>query len=203
MKRNKFLIALLLVIFLTGCSAKTNPILDSGKVALEKHDYKEAMELLSSILDEDNSNDEARAMYMQAMRMSNVEKYEARQDYDEAIEEIELIEKIRGGSSTIKSEATDKKKELIKINDEYKKDQEERKENAKSSASKDKYKVEQNALKENVIIKDKEEKEKEEEQEEKEEESNKEDESKPDDTSKPEDSSTITPTPETTPTPQP
>ncbi len=42
-----------------------------------------------------------------------------------------------------------KRKELIKLNEEYKKAQEERKENAKDASSQGQYKLEQDAIKEN------------------------------------------------------
>ena len=76
-------------------------------------------------------------------------EYEEKKNYDKAIACLEAIENLKGGSSDIKNEASKKKKELIKLNEEYKKAQEERKENAKDISSQGQYKLEQDAIKEN------------------------------------------------------
>lgn len=146
MKKKIILIITALSMFLVGCSLKSdNDSTEHGKELLEKHQYKEAMKVLSDALEEDSNNDHARAMYMQAMRMLKVSKYEESANYDKAIEELELIEKIRDGSSDIKDEASKRKSELKKISEEAKKAKLERKQKAKYSASQDKGRIESDA----------------------------------------------------------
>ena len=55
--------------------------------------------------------------------MKDALDYENKQLYDKAIQCLEDAEKIKGGSSDIRSEAAQKKKELTKLNEEYKKEQ--------------------------------------------------------------------------------
>lgn len=151
MKNKKILIMMIMTIFITGCSAsKQDELINKGKLALEKHDYTEAKDILSQALTSDNTNENARNMYIQAVKMKNAAEYEEKKNYDKAIQCLEIVENLKGGSSEIKNEASQKKKELIKLNEEYKKAQEERKENAKNVSSQGKYKLEQDALKENI-----------------------------------------------------
>lgn len=147
MKQKIILLVALLSIFLTGCSSEDeNNLVEQGKNALEKHKYSDAREFLSQALEVDSADENARAMYMQAMRMENTDKYKEQGNYKKAIKELEFLEKIKGGSSTIKSEASNLKKELEKLNEQYKQEQEERKENAKLTSKKDKRRVERDAL---------------------------------------------------------
>ena len=144
MKKKIILPILLFSMLLTGCSfLEESTLAHEGKVALEKHEYKDAMTKLSSALEEDSSDEGARAMYMQAMRMSSVDYYEQKGDLKKAIEDLKAIEEIKGGSSQIKSEASDKKKEFTKLQENLEKDQITRKEKAKESASGYKYKEQQ------------------------------------------------------------
>ena len=150
MKHKKILIIMIITIFFTGCSvAKEDELLNEGKSALEKHEYTKAQDLLSQVLTADSTNENARSMYIQSVKMQDAAEYEEKKNYDKAIACLEAIENLKGGSSEIKSEASKKKKELTKLNEEYKKAQEERKENAKDVSSQGKYKLEQDALKEN------------------------------------------------------
>ena len=147
MKQKIILLVALLSILLTGCSNQDeNSLVEQGKNALEKHKYSDAREFLSQALEVDSADENARAMYMQAMRMENTDKYKGQGNYKKAIKELELLEKIKGGSSTIKNEASNLKKELEKLNEQYKQEQEERKENAKLTSKKDKHRVERDAL---------------------------------------------------------
>lgn len=150
MKNRKILFIMIITLLFTGCSApKENELLNEGKLALEKHEYAKAEDLLSQVLTADSTNENARSMYIQAVKMKDAAEYEENKNYDKAIECLEAIEKLKSGSSEIKSEASKKKKELIKLNEEYKKAQEERKENAKDISGQGKYKLEQDAIKEN------------------------------------------------------
>ena len=150
MKNKKILIIMIITIFFTGCSpSKEDTLINEGKLALEKHDYTKAQDLLSQVLTIDSTDENARSMYIQAVKMKDSAEYEEKRNYEKSIECLEVIENLKGGSSQIKSEASQKKKELIKLNEEYKKAQEERKENAKDVSGQGKYKLEQDALKEN------------------------------------------------------
>ena len=150
MKNKKILIIMIITIFFTGCSAsKEDTLINEGKLALEKHDYTKAQDLLSQVLTMDSTDENARNMYIQAVKMKDAAEYEEKRNYEKSIECLEVIENLKGGSSQIKSEASQKKKELIKLNEEYKKAQEERKENAKDVSGQGKYKLEQDAIKEN------------------------------------------------------
>lgn len=150
MKNKKILIIMIITIFFTGCSpSKEDTLINEGKLALEKHDYTKAQDLLSQVLTMDSTDENARSMYIQAVKMKDAAEYEEKRNYEKSIECLEVIENLKGGSSQIKSEASQKKKELIKLNEEYKKAQEERKENAKDVSGQGKYKLEQDAIKEN------------------------------------------------------
>ena len=150
MKNKKILIIMIITIFFTWCSpSKEDTLINEGKLALEKHDYTKAQDLLSQVLTIDSTDENARSMYIQAVKMKDSAEYEEKRNYDKSIECLEVIENLKGGSSQIKSEASQKKKELIKLNEEYKKAQEERKENAKDVSGQGKYKLEQDAIKEN------------------------------------------------------
>lgn len=168
MKQKIVLAITLISILLTGCNSKEESTYSNdGRVALENHQYEDAMKLLSSALEEDSADEHSRAMYMQARRMLNAIEYEEIKNYEKAIKELEFIESIKGGSSTIKSEATSKKKDLEKLYDEQLKAEQQRKEDAKNVANQDKYKLEQEALelerkKQEALEKEKAEQEKEE-----------------------------------------
>lgn len=150
MKYKNILIIMIITILFTGCSAsKKDELLNEGKLALERHEYTKAQELLSQALTADSTNENARSMYIQAVKMKDAAEYEDKKNYEKAIACLEAIENLKGGSSDIKNEASKKKKELIKLNEEYKKAQEERKENAKDVSSQGQYKLEQDAIKEN------------------------------------------------------
>ena len=179
MKQKIVLAVTLISILLTGCNSKEESTYShDGRVALENHQYEDAMKLLSSALEEDSADEHSRAMYMQARRMLNAIEYEEMKNYEKAIKELEFIEGIKSGSSTIKSEATSKKKELEKLYDEQLKAEQQRKEDAKNVANQDKYKLEQEALelekqKQEALEKEKAEQEKEKEEQDKKEENDK------------------------------
>ncbi|WP_235629350.1 hypothetical protein [Clostridioides difficile] len=150
MRGRVILLISILSIFLVGCSFNKKDeinLVEQGKTYLEKHNYKKAMESLSSALEEDSTNENARAMYMQAMRMSNMTEFEELKNYEGAIKELKLIEKIKNGSSVIKEEATKKKEELTKLEKEQNEAEEQRKKKAKDTAGEDRYRVESDARK--------------------------------------------------------
>lgn len=153
MKKRLVLFITIVSILATGCSNKNkNKLVEQGKDALENHNYKEAKEFLSQALDDDSTDEHARAMYVQAMRLEKAIKYEEQGNYKKAIEELDIGEKIKNGSQSIHVDISNKKKELTKLNEEYLKSQETRKENAKIEVGKDRYCVEQLANKENQKI---------------------------------------------------
>lgn len=165
MKTKVILAISILAIFLAGCESKQEiNLVDKGKAALEKHEYTEAKDLLSQALEIDSTDEHARAMYVQASRMLEMEEYKKQKNYKKAINELEIIENIKGGSTVIKNEASTIKKELEKLKDEHEKAQQERKQNAKKTSSNDTYKVEREALKQYEEQKRKEEEKKKQEQ---------------------------------------
>lgn len=166
MKKKIVLIITLLSIFMIGCTSKTeeSSLVKEGKIALEAHKYSDAMKLLSNALDEDSSDEYARSMYMQAMRMINVDSYKSKTNYKKAIEELEAIEKIKNGSQVIKSEASNELKEIKKLYDSQKEAERKRKEDAKTAASKDAYKASQQLTKYEESLREEEKKKQEEEE---------------------------------------
>lgn len=168
MKKKIVLIITLLSIFMIGCTSKSeeSSLVEEGKVALENHKYSDAMKLLSSALEEDSSDEHARAMYMQAMRMINVDSYKSKTNYKKAIEELEAIVKIKNGSQVIKSEASNELKEIKKLYESQKEAEIKRKDEAKVSASKDVYKASQQLTQYEESVREEEEKNKQEQEEE-------------------------------------
>lgn len=166
MKKKIVLIITLLSIFMIGCTSKTeeSSLVEEGKIALEDHKYSDAMKLLSNALEEDSSDEHARSMYMQAMRMINVDSYKSKTNYKKAIEELEAIEKIKNGSQVIKSEASNELKEIKKLYDSQKEAERKRKEDAKTAASKDAYKASQQLTKYEESLREEEKKKQEEEE---------------------------------------
>lgn len=167
MKKKIVLIITLLSIFMIGCTSKSeeSSLVEEGKVALENHKYSDAMKLLSSALEEDSSDEHARAMYMQAMRMINVDSYKSKTNYKKAIEELEAIVKIKNGSQVIKSEASNELKEIKKLYESQKEAEIKRKDEAKVSASKDVYKASQQLTQYEESVREEEEKNKQEQEE--------------------------------------
>lgn len=167
MKKKLFTVLILILVLCSGCSKLSESnILGKGQEKLENHQYDEALALLSQALDEDSSNESARAMYMQARKMQSAEEYEKNNEYDKAIEELNAIVNINNGSKKIKRESINKKAEIEKLKEAAEKEALERKENAKKSSKEDVNKLESQIIYENEK---KEEEPKEEEEEEKEE----------------------------------
>ena len=138
MNKKIVLIIALLSILMMGCTKNEfgSTFVEDGKIALESHKYSEAMKLLSSALEQDNADEYARAMYMQAMKMLSVEEYKGQGNYKKAIEELEGITSIKNGSSKIKSTASSELSEMKKLYEEQKEAEAKRKEDAKVAASK-------------------------------------------------------------------
>lgn len=150
MRNKRILMIIVIAMLFTGCSTvKEDTLLEKGKLALERHEYTNAKDILSQVLTGDSTNEDARSMYMQAVKMTDANMYESQKRYDKAIECLDTIEKLNGGSIEIKREASKKKRELKKLNEEYQKDKATRKENAKDASSKGTYKLEQDAIKAN------------------------------------------------------
>ena len=148
MNKKIVLIIALLSIFMIGCTKEEkSTLVQDGRAALEAHEYSDAMKILSEALEENKDDEHARAMYMQAMRMLNVDKFKSYTNYKKAIEELEAIENIKNGSSVIKDEASSELKEMKKLYEEQLTAQAERKESAKITASKDVYNANQELIK--------------------------------------------------------
>ena len=77
MKYKNILIIMIITILFTGCSAsQKDELLNEGKLALERHEYTKAQELLSQALTADSTNENARSMYIQAVKMKDAAEYE-------------------------------------------------------------------------------------------------------------------------------
>ena len=95
MKYKNILIIMIITILFTGCSAsKKDELLNEGKLALERHEYTKAQELLSQALTADSTNENARSMYIQAVKMKDAAEYEEKKNYDKAIACLEAIENL-------------------------------------------------------------------------------------------------------------
>jgi hypothetical protein len=146
--RTKIILMITLVSLLfAGCSFNNKDVdyFEKGTQELEDSKYKEAMKSFSTVLDDDDTNQNAKAMYLQAMRMSKALNFKEEDDYRSAIEQLEFISKIKNGSSTVKSKAIKLKKQFKDDLEEENKNKERRKESAKSSAKDDLSRVEQDA----------------------------------------------------------
>ncbi|WP_304340194.1 hypothetical protein [Metaclostridioides mangenotii] len=146
--RAKIILMITLVsLIFVGCSFNNKDVdyFEKGTQELEDSKYKEAMKSFSTVLDDDDTNQNAKAMYLQAMRMSKALKFKEEDNYRSAIEQLDFISKIKNGSSTVKSEATKLKKQFKDELEEENKNKESRKESAKNSAKDDLSRVEQDA----------------------------------------------------------
>ena len=135
MKRKVLTILMSLTLAFIGCSkVSESNTLKEAKHQLENHNYEDAIIILSQIINEDSNNDEARAMYIQARKMLNAEKYESNNDIKRAINELDDIVNISNGSQLINKESINKKSELENLQEERKKDFQQKKYNAKESS---------------------------------------------------------------------
>ncbi|MBU5306239.1 hypothetical protein KQI18_00440 [Clostridioides mangenotii] len=147
MRTKIILLITLASLLFVGCSFNNKEVdyFELGTQQLEDHKYKEAMSSFSTVLDDDDTNQSAKAMYLQAMRMSKALKFEKEENYQSAIKQLGFIAKIKNGSPTIKSEAAKMNKKFKKIVEDEKNDKESRKDNAKNSAKDDISRVEHDA----------------------------------------------------------
>lgn len=123
MKRKVLTILMSLTLAFIGCSkVSESNTLKEAKHQLENHNYEDAIIILSQIINEDSNNDEARAMYIQARKMLNAEKYESNNDIKRAINELDDIVNISNGSQLINKESINKKSELENLQEEREKD---------------------------------------------------------------------------------
>lgn len=158
MTKKLFTILILTVILCSGCSKLSrNDILKKGQEKLESHQYDIALTLLSEVLDEDSTNESARAMYMQARKMQSAQEYEKNHEYDKSIKELNSIVNINNGSKKIKQQSINKKIELEKLQEISEKEALERRENAKKTSKEYSNKIESQIIYEMKKSKEKEE----------------------------------------------
>lgn len=137
MKKTLLLALIIVSGIIGGCSKmEESSELDKARKELENHNFDVAQDILSELLNDYSGNEQARAMYLQARKMSSALKYEQNQDYDKAITELNDIVNINNGSSVIKKESINKKEELEKLEAQREKDALNRKSNAKSTTKK-------------------------------------------------------------------
>lgn len=134
MKRKYLIILIVLVAFSVGCNNKETSLLKDGQRCLENHEYYDAQKYLSDFLELEPKNENARAMYMQAIKMPKAEYYKEKGFYNKGIECLENIVNTENGSQKIKVESKELKKELEKLQSDQQEAQNIRKENAKEVA---------------------------------------------------------------------
>ena len=145
----KILLVTLMIcsIIISGCSKEVEGLnKQQAKEELENHNYETALDLLSDVIDDDPKDNEARAMYTQARKMLNADKYEKKGYYEKAIIELEAVVKISEGSQVIKKTAENKRQELEKLKEEEEKVALQLKANAKESSKKDNQKADAQIL---------------------------------------------------------
>ncbi|MDR1774308.1 MAG: tetratricopeptide repeat protein [Clostridioides sp.] len=150
MKKTAVFFIIAISLFLCACVKNSAEIdyYNQGMQQLEDHKFDEAIESFSKLL-KDSDDSAARAMYIQALHMKNAMDYVEYEDYKKAIKELDIIIKMKEGSSAIKSEATKKKDEYNKTLKDIEEEMSQRKEKAKKSAKGDLDRVREIALKAN------------------------------------------------------
>lgn len=148
MKKILLLIAMI-SIMTVGCSKKSQEgdEFNLGQSALEKGNYKEAIEYLQKAVNKNSENDDARTMYIQAMNISKAIKYKEDGNYHKAIKLLADTEKLSGGSLETKEKAMEMKEEFQNLLDQKLSQAEKRKESARASIKKDTERVNNEALK--------------------------------------------------------
>lgn len=132
-------IVLVCAITLSGCGfTESSELMTGARKFIENGEYDKAMTNLSKVLDEDESNSEARGMYYQAMKLKKAKKCNDRKDYEQEIKELQDLLNDNSGSAKVRSQA----EEMLAKAQESLKNQNRatitRKENAKKSAEENK-----------------------------------------------------------------
>lgn len=132
-------IVLICAITLSGCGlTESSELMTGARKFIENGEYDKAMTNLSKVLDEDESNSEARGMYYQAMKLKKAKKCHDRKDYEQEIKELQDLLNDNSGSAKVRSQAED----MLSKAQEALKNQNRatitRKENAKKSAEENK-----------------------------------------------------------------
>ena len=126
---------------LSGCGiTESSELMTGARKFIEKGEYDKAMANLSKVIEEDDTNSEARGMYYQAMKLKKAQYYADRKYYDQEVKELQDLINDNSGSSKIRSQAEDmldKAQELLKNQNRA---EIVRKENAKKSAEENKNK---------------------------------------------------------------
>lgn len=130
---------LICALTLSGCGfTESSELMTGARKFIENGEYDKAMTNLSKVLDEDESNSEARGMYYQAMKLKKAQKCESRKDYEQEIKELQDLLNDNSGSAKVRSQAEDmlaKAQEALKN---QKRATITRKENAKKTAEENK-----------------------------------------------------------------
>lgn len=140
MKNKKIYLVLAVCMFLfTGCGiSSSGSLISEARDFIEKGEYDKAMSNLSKVIDEDESNTEARGMYYQAFKLKSAEYYDTRKYYEQEIKELQDLLNDKSGSSQIRDLAEERLEKAQDAFTKQKKAMITRKENAKKSA--DEYK---------------------------------------------------------------
>lgn len=142
--RKKYIFVIMLIIMTISLSAcgfnESGELMSDARIFIEKAEYDKAMDNLSKVLQEDESNIEARGMYYQAMKLQKADRARNRKDYEQEIKELQDLINDNQGSAKIRSKAEEKLAQAQKAFNNQRNATITRKENAKKTAEENKSK---------------------------------------------------------------
>ncbi|SFE42371.1 hypothetical protein [Peptostreptococcus sp. D1] len=141
--KKSFILGLIVTfsISLVGCGFnESGQLMSDARTFIEKAEYDKAMDNLSKVLQEDETNVEARGMYYQAMKLQKADRAKYRKDYEQEIKELQDLINDNQGSAKIRSQAEEKLDLAQKAFKSQRNASITRKENAKKTAEENKSK---------------------------------------------------------------
>lgn len=146
----KKLVLILLIIFpLVGTACGLNEsgqLMSDARKFIESAEYDKAMDNLSKVLQEDESNVDARGMYYQALKLKKAERARNRKDYEEEITELQELINDNQGSAKVRGEADELLNKAQENFEKQRKSAITRKENAKKTAEENKSKYRSSSI---------------------------------------------------------
>lgn len=134
-----FFLIISLTLLLSGCGiSESGELMSDARKFIDQGEYQKAMTNLSKVLEEDESNSEARGMYYQALKLHKAEKAKFRKDYEQEIKELKDLLNDKSGSAKIRDKAEEMLEQAEKAYSSQRKAIITRKENAKKTAEENK-----------------------------------------------------------------
>lgn len=134
-----FFLIISLALLLSGCGiSESGELMSDARKFIDQGEYQKAMTNLSKVLEEDESNSEARGMYYQALKLHKADKAKFRKDYEQEIKELKDLLNDKSGSAKIRDKAEEMLEQAEKAYRSQKKAIITRKENAKKTAEENK-----------------------------------------------------------------